>query len=48
MHIFEHNHSIIIEVILNFPEFASGYKKSAQFIHDFINATFDQGSHNHF
>ena len=33
MHIFYHNHPGIIKVVLNFLEFTSVCKKSAQFIH---------------
>ena len=38
MHIFDHNHSKIIKVILNLPEFAAACKKLAQFIHYFIHS----------
>ena len=34
--IFDQNHSKILKVILNFREFASTCKKSAQFIHSFF------------
>ena len=46
--IFDHNHPKIIKLILNFPEFASVHKKSAQFIHPFIHSPCDQSGHNHF
>ena len=42
MHIFYHNHPEIIKVVLNFPEFTSVCKKSAQFIHSFIHLPYDQ------
>ena len=42
MHIFYHNHPKIIKLVLNFPEFISVCKKSAQFIHSFIHSSCDQ------
>ena len=42
MQIFYHNHPENIKVVLNFPEFTSVFKKSAQFIHSIIHSTGDQ------
>ena len=44
-----HSHSKIIKVFLNFPEFASACKISAQLVYSFIHSpSCDQGGHNNF